>query len=578
MSSNKASDTRLLDKILGIDPRAFDDDDATVVIERDGTSDDPTPPPVTDPTPSSAELPATEPVDVSSGVVIDGRYRVQRLIGRGGIGLVYLCHHEVLEKPVAMKVLRPEYAEQPEVLQRFVNEARAASAIKSPHTVNTLDVGSLPSGAPYFIMEYVDAETLAARLQREHALPLADAVEVARQMADGLAAAHGAGIVHRDLKPENVFVGTEPDGSLLVKIFDFGVAKVTRAKARLTHVGAIFGTPSYMSPEQARGQPVDPRTDVYAIGIMLFEMIAGHLPFDGDDPLTVMSQHVDAEIPPLKQTQAGAEVPSALENVVRRCLQKDREDRYASVVELERELGRVAATAEAHAAEPPAEFVRDSMLPEIVVPLDEVSSSGRAAPPPVASAPSASAPSAPSASAPSASAHSRPGQPAPSAPSMSPPLAAVRPVASTPAFVASPALAHSLAPAPASRRGFFPLLAAAVVIVAAGIWLALPSRGGVLGTFASPEDSALTPTTAPSADSALAPREHEVHLVLSPLDAQVYLGEKNLGPMPVSVKVEEGKPLVVSVRRKGYKPRRVVLDGSQTRIVVGLNKLSASGK
>jgi serine/threonine protein kinase len=567
MSSNKASDTRLLDKILGIDPRAFDDDDATVVIERDGTSDDPTPPPVTDPTPSSAELPATEPVDVSSGVLIDGRYRVQRLIGRGGIGLVYLCHHEVLEKPVAMKVLRPEYAEQPEVLQRFVNEARAASAIKSPHIVNTLDVGSLPSGAPYFIMEYVDAETLAARLQREHALPLAEAVDVARQMADGLAAAHGAGIVHRDLKPENVFVAREPDGSLLVKIFDFGVAKVTRAKARLTHVGAIFGTPSYMSPEQARGQAVDPRTDVYAIGIMLFEMIAGQLPFDGDDPLTVMSQHVDAEIPPLKQTQAGGEVPSALENVVRRCLQKDREDRYASVVELERELSQVAAAAEAHGAEPAPEFIRDSMLPEIVVPLDEVSSAGRAAPPPVASTPLAAAPP--------ASAQSWPPPPAPSLP---PPLAAAVPTASTPAFVASPALAHSLSPAPASRRGFFPLLAAAVVIVAAGIWLALPSRGGVLGTLASPEDSKLAPETAASAEAAPVSRVHDVHLVLSPLDAQVYLGEKNLGPMPVSVKVEEGKPLVVSVRRKGYKSRRVVLDGSQTRIVVGLNKLTAGGK
>jgi eukaryotic-like serine/threonine-protein kinase len=573
MSSNKASDTRLLDKILGIDPRAFEDDDATVVIERDGASDDPTPPPVTDPTPSSAELPATEPVDVSSGVVIDGRYRVQRLIGRGGIGLVYLCHHEVLEKPVAMKVLRPEYAEQPEVLQRFVNEARAASAIKSPHTVNTLDVGSLPSGAPYFIMEYVDAETLATRLQREHALPLSEAVEVARQMADGLAAAHGAGIVHRDLKPENVFVAKEPDGSLLVKIFDFGVAKVTRAKARLTHVGAIFGTPSYMSPEQARGQAVDPRTDVYAIGIMLFEMVAGQLPFDGDDPLTVMSQHVDAEIPPLKQTHAGGEVPPALEEVVRRCLQKDREARYASVVELERELCQVAAAAEAHGAEPAPEFIRDSMLPEISVPLDEVSSSGRAAPPPVASAPSAAAPS--------ASAHSWSPPPAPSMPA-TPPIApafdAVFPAAATPAFVASPALAHSLPPAPAARRGFFPLLAAAVVIVAAGIWLALPSRGGVLGTLASPDDSTPAPEAAPSADAALVRRVHEVHLVLSPLDAQVYLGEKNLGPMPVSVKVEEGKPLVVSVRRKGYKQRRVVLDGSQTRIVVGLNKLTAGGK
>jgi hypothetical protein len=215
------------------------------------------------------------------------------------------------------------------------------------------------------------------------------------------------------------------------------------------------------------------------------------------------------------------------------------------------------------------------MLPEIVVPLDEVSSSGRAAPPPVASAPFAAAPS--------ASAHSRPPPPAsippPSIPppSIPPPLAGARPAASTPAFVASPALAHSLSPSRASRRGFFPLLAAGVVIIAAGIWLALPS-GGVLGNLASPEGSQLTPEPAPSVSSALVRRVHEVHLVLSPLDAQVYLGEKNLGPMPVSVKVEEGKPLVVSVRRKGYKPRRVVLDGSQTRIVVGLNKLTTSGR
>jgi serine/threonine protein kinase len=565
MSSTKAGDTRLLDKILGVDPRAFDDDDATVVIEREAaSSDDPTPPPVTDPTPSSTDLPATEPIDVRSGVVVDGRYRIQRLIGRGGIGLVYLCHHEVLEKPVAMKVLRPEYAEQPEVIERFVNEARAASAIKSAHTVNTLDVGSLPSGAPYFIMEYVDAETLAARLQRDGALPLREAVEVARQMADGLAAAHGAGIVHRDLKPENVFVGKNPDGSPAVKIFDFGVAKVTRARARLTHVGAIFGTPSYMSPEQARGQAVDARADIYAIGIVLYEMIAGNLPFDGDDPLAVMAQHVDCEIPPLTRTHAGAPVPSALENIVRRCLQKNREDRYASVAEFHLDLERVASAPEA-GPEPPPEFIRDSMLPEIVVPLEEVSSALAAPPPSVTSSPAA-------ASSPSAS-RSAPTPVVASSPLAATPLPRVAP---RPALVAAPALAHALSPAPAPRRGFFGFLALAIVVVAAGVWFAVPNRGELFGrALGGPGELEPAPKSLPSASAKPVRREHEVHLVLSPLDAVVYLGEKNLGPMPVSLKIEDGKPLVVSVRRKGYRSRRVVLDGSQTRIVVGLSKASA---
>src|SRR5688572_24968978 len=392
-SSPKAGDSRLLDQVLGVEPRVHggDDEDATIVLPRDASMpEDPTPPPVTDSTPNSAELPATEPVEVSSGVIIDQRYRVQRLVGRGGIGLVYLCHHEVLEKPVAMKVLRPEYSDQPEVIERFVNEARAASAIKSKHIVNTLDIGSLPSGAPYFIMEHVDAETLASILQQKHALPVGDAVEVVRQMADGLGAAHTAGIVHRDLKPENVFVGRESDGAMLVKIFDFGVAKVTRAKSRLTHVGAIFGTPSYMSPEQARGQAVDPRADIYALGVMLFEMLAGHLPFDGDDPLAVMSQHVDAPVPALR-TPAGEAVPPSVEAVVRRCLEKNRDDRYPSVAELIADLEDAEHAPSGPHPVPPGEendeadthpdhLLRDSQLPEIVVPLDEVAAAPVQAP------------------------------------------------------------------------------------------------------------------------------------------------------------------------------------------------------
>ncbi|HLV67817.1 MAG TPA: serine/threonine-protein kinase, partial [Polyangiaceae bacterium] len=333
MSTPKAGDRYLLDRILGVEPPPPADDSAAVRSRgMPAAPIDPTPPPVTDATPTSvADLPLTEPADVGAGALIDGRYRVLGLVGRGGIGLVYLCRHEVLEKSVAMKVLRPEYADQPEVVQRFVNEARAASAFKSPRIVDTLDVGTLPSGAPYFVMEHVEAETLAAVLQRDGFVRMPEALEIARQVAEGLEAAHAAGVVHRDLKPENVFVGQAPDGYLAVKIFDFGVAKVTRAKNRLTHVGAIFGTPSYMSPEQARGQPVDQRADIYALGIMLYEMLAGELPFQGDDPLSVMAQHVERPVPALSATPLGASVPPALEAIVNRCLAKDANDRYPTV-------------------------------------------------------------------------------------------------------------------------------------------------------------------------------------------------------------------------------------------------------
>jgi serine/threonine-protein kinase len=524
MSASKAGDSRLLDQILGVDPPAFEEDDATVVIPREaGATDDPTPPPVTDPTPNSAELPLTEPVDVRAGLVVDGRYRVERLIGRGGIGLVYLCHHEVLEKPVAMKVLRPEYAELPEVIERFVNEARAASAIKSDHIVNTLDVGSLASGAPYFIMEHVDAQTLAAILERDHALPIGDAVEVARQMADGLGAAHAAGIVHRDLKPENVFLGRTDDGGIAVKIFDFGVAKVSRAKNRLTHVGAIFGTPSYMSPEQARGQTVDPRADIYAIGIMLYEMIAGHLPFDGEDPLAVMAKHVDAEVPPLTRTPFGTPVPAAIEAVVRRCLEKQRDRRYPTVVELLADLGPPGTLPQSARREPlEPELLRDSQLPQVVVPLEEL------------------------------------------AVKAAPPVAPAAPAAASSARV----------PEPGPWRNWM-LLAAGIAGIAALVWFAFP-RDGVRDRLAT--SLLAEPAAAPSASPPKARAQREVHLVLSPLDAQVFLGEQNLGQMPVSVNVDDGKPLVVSVRRKGYRTRRVVLDGTQTRVVVGLNKLPGGSK
>ncbi|MFO7180086.1 MAG: protein kinase [Pseudomonadota bacterium] len=522
MSTPKAGDRHLLDRILGVEPPPPTEDTTLVRASRGvpGNPIDPTPPPVTDATPASvADLPLTEPADVTSGALIDGRYRVLGLLGRGGIGLVYLCRHEVLEKPVAMKVLRPEYADQPEVVQRFVNEARAASAFKSPRIVDTLDVGTLPSGAPYFVMEHVEAETLAAVLQRDGFVAMPEALEIARQIAEGLEAAHAAGVVHRDLKPENVFVGRTPEGRLAVKIFDFGVAKVTRAKNRLTHVGAVFGTPSYMSPEQARGQSVDQRADIYALGIMLYEMLAGELPFQGDDPLSVMAQHVERPVPRLTVTPAGVAVPPALEAIVHRCLAKDANDRYPTV----------------------AAFIAD---------LDRFRSGAV----PIAA---------------------------------SQPIAPPQPEARAPLAAGGPNTASATTTPPARRksRGRVWALLAVLSGLVALAWFWIPRaaveqvlRDAGLAPASAAVAAAPPPTASAARASVVPPKEHEVHLVLSPHDAHVYLGDKHLGQMPVSVKVQEGKPLTVTVRRKGYRTRKVVLDGSQKRVVVGLSKGASSSK
>jgi eukaryotic-like serine/threonine-protein kinase len=412
-----------------------------------------------------------------------------------------LCQHEVLEKPVAMKVLRREYVLHEDLIERFLNEARASSAIKSPRIVDTIDVGTLPDGTPYFVMEYVEGETLASLLDREGAIDLVRAVDITKQMAEGLEAAHAAGVIHRDLKPENVFLAPGEGGIPYVKIFDFGIAKVARARKRLTYAGAVFGTPHYMSPEQARGEEVDQRSDVYALGVMLFETITGKVPFDGDDPLAVMSQHVD-RAPPLMATMRGSPIPPAVEAVVARCLAKDVRDRYASAAELLLGLNSLDATELAGA------------LP---------------------AAPAQALPSAPSL--PQAS------QPTPSR------------LASLPSSRPETLHAHEVPSGepPAKRR----------YMVAAGAFATLAAVAALAWGVSRDAD---TPVVS-------APKTHEtvkVDFVLSPIDSHLFRGDEDLGPMPLSVQVEEGTPVTLTVRRKGYTSRRVVVDGTETRVVVGL--------
>jgi len=270
---------------------------------------------------------------VSSGQV--GPYRVLDVLGHGSLGIVYRAVHEVLERPVAVKVLHAP-AHDTTATARFLREARAASRAKHPGIVDIVDFGRCVDGRPYLVMEIVEAATLEKRLA-QGALPLEDAVTIAHSIASAVAAAHEAGVVHRDLKPSNIFV----DDDLSAKISDFGAAKMVGVGVpALTQEGTTLGTPHYMSPEQARGLAVDRRTDLYALGCVLYEMVVGARAFDGATSLDVLSQHIGAPVPvPVSPYEP---VPHALVRVICRAMAKSPAERHQTAAELIADLAQAA--------------------------------------------------------------------------------------------------------------------------------------------------------------------------------------------------------------------------------------------
>jgi serine/threonine-protein kinase len=275
-----------------------------------------------------------------------GNYRVTGLIGEGGMGVVYAAEHPAIGRRAAVKILRSGLTDNPDIMRRFFNEARAANAIRHPGIVEVFDSGTLPSGVSYIVMELLDGESLAARLRKAGKLPPAEARALAAQMASVLAAAHAAGIVHRDLKPDNLFLvadDRDPDAEI-VKVLDFGIAKLGidaahDAKFR-TRTGAVMGTPSYMSPEQCRGtKEVDHRTDIYALGVILYEMVCGRPPFVSEGFGEMVHLHI-SEPPPPPRT-VNPTVPADLETIIMSCLVKNPDQRTQTMAELyERLTGR----------------------------------------------------------------------------------------------------------------------------------------------------------------------------------------------------------------------------------------------
>jgi eukaryotic-like serine/threonine-protein kinase len=259
-----------------------------------------------------------------------GNYVVREKIGEGGMGVVYRAEHPHINRHVAIKVLHPGADRNPEVVHRFFNEARAATEIRNAHIVEVMDFGELkPEGTPYLVMEWLEGESLGALLRASRKLPVARAAHIMSGIARALKAAHSKGVVHRDLKPDNVFLvrnDGEPD---LVKVLDFGIAKllVTEMPARYqTQTGAIIGTPAYMSPEQCRGaKEIDHRTDVYSLGVMGYQMLTGRLPFEAEAFGELLLKHMTEKPPPAAAVDAS--VPAAISDVIARALEKEPERR-----------------------------------------------------------------------------------------------------------------------------------------------------------------------------------------------------------------------------------------------------------
>ncbi len=285
----------------------------------------------TDPGPSGG--------DPLIGQTIDSRYFIEQVLGEGGMGLVYLARHTILGKNVAIKVLRPDVSRDKEIMQRFRQEAQSSSEIANEHIIDISDFGALPDGSTYFVMEYLDGRDLTHVIDHESPIPQDLIVHVAKQLCRALGAAHNIGIVHRDLKPDNIYLITRQGDPNFIKVLDFGIAKVGGSSSKLTKAGQVFGTPHYMSPEQCSGSGVDNRTDIYALGIIMYEMATGDVPFEAENLMGVLTKHLYEQPPAPSQVRQN--LNEDLELIIMKCIAKTPDDRYETMGHLLADLDRL---------------------------------------------------------------------------------------------------------------------------------------------------------------------------------------------------------------------------------------------
>jgi serine/threonine-protein kinase len=280
------------------------------------------------------------------GSVIAGKYRVGRPLGVGAMGVVVGARHEMLGQDVAIKLLLPSLGHDASVVSRFLREAQAAARLRSDHVVRVVDVGLHEGGVPYFVMERLEGHDLSVEMQQRGALPIAEAVDLGMAALAALSEAHSLGMVHRDLKPANLFLASRPDGPPRLKVLDFGISKVSLENEPpgrdLTSTKTLLGSPAYMSPEQIRSsRNVDARSDIWAIGVVLYELLTGQAAFDGETVGDVFAKIREEELPLLGTIRP--DVPAPLEAVVARCLRRNRDERYQSAAELRAALAPFAS-------------------------------------------------------------------------------------------------------------------------------------------------------------------------------------------------------------------------------------------
>jgi serine/threonine-protein kinase len=437
------------------------------------------------------------------GNTIDGRYIIEALLGEGGMGYVYAARHAIIDKRVAIKVLRKDAAQDEASAQRFIIEAKAASKIGHQNIVDITDFGMLPmamGGSAYFVMEFIDGPTLGKLVHQDKHLPPLRCIAVTIQIARGLAAAHAKSIIHRDLKPENVFV-YEKDGTPdYVKIVDFGIAKDVKAGKRLTAIGMVLGTPEYMSPEQATGQETDHRVDMYALGCILYEMLVGDVPFKGENAPKTLTKHVFEAVVPPSQRAPELDIPPEVEKVVLRLLQKKPADRYADMRELIGALEEADRDIRARGPQPVRSFHAAPTQPSDMIGVDEVPRS------------------------------------------RAPLYAGIVVAAGAVIGVAAFALLHKSARPPVAS-------------------VAQPIHAPAAPATAEPAP----PAAAPSEPAPQTPQPIELQVTTVPPGADVILDGERLGVSPVLVKRAPAKQATVTVRHAGFKDvtRSVVLDRDQ---------------
>ncbi len=458
----------------------------------------------------STVKPTGSAADPYIGKTVDGRYYVEALLGEGGMGVVYRCRHTIIDKKVAMKILRADMANNEEVTERFLNEARSASSIGNPHIIDIADFGRLPDGATYFIMEFLTGTSLAQLVEAREPLPPARAGHIVLQLTEGLAAAHDAGIVHRDLKPDNIFLVQRGSQEDFVKILDFGIAKASTNNTALTQAGQVFGTPHYMSPEQASGSEVDLRSDIYALGVILYELLTGQLPFDADNFMAILTQHMYKSPPPPSQVEGLThQLPPGLEDVILRCLAKETTERYQTMAELGEDIESVFAGTLPRASREIRGVTDSYGSPEEYFERRSAISSPGNQP-----------------------------QPAPN-------IGLYAAIGSLAALAAGTAV--YFATSSLSKPTSEPLAVAAE---------AAPS----LSDAASSAEPAAAETPL---------KKTPVAIAVAPLAAHVFHGERDLGQSPIMVEVGT-EPLVLSARLQGYKDRTLTIDGSEPKVSVEL--------